>query len=662
MNEKIFKGFKQVTSSAFNTAKEANELSGYLWFVRTEVPEVEGENNVANDEYDIYFGSRQYGHFCEGELSGIKTAIENTNGSIDEIVSTLSALTSAIEANASAISANTESIGNNANAISGLQSALESFLVKNIDSNDKVLNVADGILSSSIELVYENTHIKLYGKGKEVTETDESGNSVTKIVKEELGSIDASAFIKDSVLDDVDVVEVEGEKYLEFKWKVETEGDEPKVDRIKISEFAKLYSAGVALELDENDKFNVKVAANDNFLTVNSNNELIVDDVTTDKTMLKQDITIEGGPLATDAVKAAFTGGVIPAGTDIQSVLKALLCVEIYPSPTANTPTYSVSISAPTITAKNDAGSTVNNNALVEVGSKITFASVTAKAVSSSKTNPSVKKFDHGYSTGTTSADTIVIATGLTTEWDIEQKDGEVYKLTPSIVSGFTGDIPASASSSANTSCQISACTLTVSEGTNTYKVSEDAPKHVGTHDGIPSVYVVSNLGGRDESHKSPAIDAVTSDEPLEKSVASSSSTFTVTGLYPIFTNGVTASTTDATAAAMADLTAHVSGDGTKLALMKSDTSFAVSFAAHTKGVEGYRLYLPGSWTVKTAMAINANTAKFAVDQKNKFVVLKDAEGNTLKVKRTIQGNEVDYTVYEYLATEGANRVKFTVG
>lgn len=645
MSEKIFKGFKQVTSTAFNKAKDANELSGYLWFVRTEVPEVEGENNVANDEYDIYFGSKQYGHFCEGELSGIKTAIENTNGSIDEIVSTLSALASVIEANAAAISANTESIGNNANSISGLQSALESFLVKDVDSNDKVLNVADGILTSEIGIEYKDGNINLTGK---------NGSVIT--------GFSASEFIKDSVLDDVDVVEVEGEKYLEFKWKVETEGGEPKVDRIKISEFAKLYSAGVALELDENDKFNVKIAANDNFLSVNSNNELIVDDVTTDKTMLKQDITIEGGPLATDAVKAAFTGGVIPAGTDIQSVLKALLCVEIYPSPTANTPTYSVSISAPTITAKNDAGSTVNNNALVEVGSKITFASVTAKAVSPSKTNPSVKKFDHGYSTGATSADTIVNATGLTVEWDVEQKSGEVYKLTPSIVSGFTGDIPAAASSSANTSCQISACTLTVSEGTNTYKVSEDAPKHVGTHDGIPSVYVVSNLGGRDENHKSPAIDAVTSDEPLEQSVTSTASTFTVTGLYPIFTNGVTASTTDATAAAMADLSAHISGDGTKLSLMKANTSFAISFAAHTKGVEGYRLYLPGNWAVKSAMAINANTAKFAVDQKSKFVALKDAEGNTLKVKRTIQGNEVDYTVYEYLATEGANRVKFTVG
>lgn len=541
MSEKIFKGFKQVTSTAFNTAKEANELSGYLWFVRTEVPEVEGENNVANDEYDIYFGSRQYGHFCEGELSGIKAAIENTNGSIDEIVSTLSVLTSVIEANSAAISANTESIGNNANAISGLQSALESFLVKDIDSNDKVLNVADGILSSSIELVYENTHIKLYGKEKEVTETDESGNSVTTIVREELGSIDTSAFIKDSVLDDVEVVEVGGEKYLEFKWKVETEGDEPKVDRIKISEFAKLYSAGTALELDENDRFNVKVAANDNFLSINSNNELIVDDVTTDKTMLKQDITIEGGPLATDAVKAAFTNGVIPAGTDIQSVLKALLCVEIYPTSVKSTPNFNVKIITPSISAS--AGTvSINSGALVEVGQSITFGSLTADTVSIyGQVNPTVSGLKHGYS-DVVSGGTINSSTTISTEWDIKQMNNHVYQLESSISAGFSGqtsELPNLVQASESTSCVLASCTLVADLGTNTYKVEEDAPKFVGSYDAIDEVYIVSNLGGRSEDKKSVTFEAsgnIEKDANSDKN-STNSRTFSVVGVYPVYSN-----------------------------------------------------------------------------------------------------------------------------
>ena len=150
----------------------------------------------------------------------------------------------------------------------------------------------------------------------------------------------------------------------------------------------------------------------------------------------------------------------------------------------------------------------------------------------------------------------------------------------------------------------------------------------------------------------SPAISAISSDNAVELDPANSATTFTVTAVYPVYTNGVTASTTDATGAAMADLANPVEGDGTKLALMKTGTTFAVSFA--NQGQAPYRLYLPGSWKVSTALAINPTTAKYAVDCKDKFV----ANGTkTIKV----QGNDVTYTVYEWASTEGPNRVKFTV-
>lgn len=636
MEKHIFKGFKQVSAEKFQEAKDANELAGYLWFVRSEVTaDGETENDVNNDIYSIYFGSKQYGHFSAGEIEGIKRSINSLNGQVSGILETLETLATAVEANATGITANATAISGNTDAINGIKGTLETFLVKNVDENDKVLSVADGIISSQIGLVYENGFVKLTGKGH----TSETENVIA--------SFDASDFIKDSVLEDVKVdTKDDGEKYIVFTWK--TEGDTTKTDEIKVSDFAKLYEAGTALELSEDGvTFNVKVAANDNFISVNQNNELIVDDITTDKAMLKEAITIEGGPLATDAVKNAFSNGVIPAGTDIQSVLKALLCVEIYPTPTDNKDdiTYSVSIENPSVTA-----SGVSNNALVEVGQTIKINAVSAKAVSISETNPKVETFEHGYSASIDGE----INTGKTISgtWTISQMAGNVYELSAA-ATGFTGTLPTTVQNADASGCTLSACDLVAIEGTNTYTVTEDAPKHTGSYTGVESMFVVSNLGGRSEEHKSPAIEG---DSDIEKDPSNKSGSFTVTGVYPVFTNGVSASTTDATAAAMTDLSAHVSGDGTKLALMKSGTTFAVSFAAHTKGVEGYRLYLPGSWKVKTALAINANTAKYAVDQKSKFVALTD------KVKRTIQGKEVEYTVYEYLATEGANRVKFTVG
>ena len=425
MTKKLFKGIKQVSSAQYTSAKENNLASGYLWFVRTEVPEAEGEdNNVANDNYDIYFGTRQYGHFCAGELDAIRARIEALEGKDEEIVNLIESLTGLVEGNSDAIAANAANIKTNTESISAINETLATLLVKNVDANDKVLNVADGILSSAISLSYANNRISLTGKNNE-----------------EIAGFDASEFIKDSVLDDVKVeTKEDNEKYIVFTWK--TEGDETKTDEIKVSDFAKLYNAGTALELAADGvTFNVKVAENANFLSVNDNNELIVDDMTVDKTVLKEAITIEGGPLASDAVKGAFTGGVIPAGTDIQAVLKALLCVEIYPAPSKNTPDYTVSISAPSLgTPTGNSLVKSGNNYLAEIGAEISFGEVTANAVSVSKTNPIVSGFTHGYSSEL-EGENIVDATSVSSEWTVTQMDNNVYELSAS-KSGFTGDLP----------------------------------------------------------------------------------------------------------------------------------------------------------------------------------------------------------------------------
>lgn len=510
MSEKIFKGFKQVTAEKFNEAKDANALSGYLWFVRTEVAN-EGTNDVADDKYAIYFGSRQYGYFCEGEIEGIKSSIAELGEDVNSILETLETLTSTLESQGEAIAANKTAHEKNAADIITLSNGLAEVLVKNIDSNDKVLNVADGILSAQIGLKYIDGRIILTGK---------EGNEIT--------GFDASAFVKDSVLDDVEVVTKEDdEKYIVFTWK--TEGDETKTDEIKVSDFAKLYTAGTALELDGNDKFNVKVAANDNFLSVNENNELIVDDMTVDKTKIKEDITIEGGPLASDAVKNAFEGGVITAGTDIQTVLKALLCVEIYPAPTKNSPNYTVSITAPSVTANK------TNNATVEIGTNIVINEVVANEVVITPTNPIVSGFEHGYSS-TIDGD-INANTSISSEWEISQMDNNVYELSVSITQGFTnGTAPEKVQNATYSNCKLASFTLPADLGTNEITITEDAPKHSGSHTGVDSYYIVSNLGGRSEDKKSVSISAQNN---IEIDPENQTATYKVTGVYPVFNNMV---------------------------------------------------------------------------------------------------------------------------
>lgn len=627
MAKKIFKGIKQVDSVKFNATEDK---SGYLWFVRTAVL-ADGENadanDVNNDEYDIYFGSKHYGHYQEGELANIRTQIEALNGQIEEILGLLETLTGLAESNKAAHE-------KNAGDIQSLGETLATYLVKDVDVNDSVLTVADGILSSTIGLAYENNRISLVDKNNE-----------------EIAGFDASDFIKDSVLDDVKVeTKEDGEKYIIFTWK--TEGEDTKTDEIKVSDFAKLYNPGTGLELAADGvTFNVKVAENGNFLTVNDNNELIVDDMTVDKTILKEAITIEGGPLATDSVKNAFEGGIIPAGTDIQAVLKALLCVEIYPVPTKNIPKFTVTITAPTIQAPDgltNIGTTSKPEYLAEIGQVLSFGTVTATNSSISKTEPKVSGFEHGYS------DTIdgekISSTSITASWSVKQKNKNVYLLTPS-ATNFIGTLPSEVYDEVSTNCILPAVDLTVADGANTYKVTEDGPAFIGSHNGIASKYIVSNLGGRKEEEKSVAIDA---EENVEVDSTNKTGSLTVTGVYPIFTNGVAGSVDSSNKPVGDNLTAPVSGDGTKLKLMKKGSTFVVSFAS--QGLEPYKLYLPKGWSITQAYYSDP-LAGGALQADGLSFFKQNGEAT-----RTIQNVEgVKYNVYEWDGTQGADFVKFTV-
>lgn len=623
----LFKGIQQVKYETFSKLT-ADEKKGYLWFVRKPMADEEGaENPLGNDRYSIFFGSRQYASFLEGEtkvLADSLSAIKEALGLGDDFSFSWEGITTVKDA-FNEVKRWYESVDGK------ISSAVADFLIQDVDANDKVLSVADGILSSAISLKYEKNRISLIGKNDA-----------------EIAGFDASEFIKDSVLEDVKVeTKEDNEKYIVFTWK--TEGEETKTDEIKVSDFAKLYNAGTALELAEDGvTFNVKVAENGNFLSVNDSNELIVDDITTDKTMLKEAITIEGGPLATDAVKGAFTGGVIPAGTDIQAVLKALLCVEIYPETSSNDPDYSASISAPSITAK--IGDTaISSGALVEVGQVISFGEVTARGVSTTPTNPSVTGFTHGYSTAKEGTVTNPDDTSITGSWSCSQAADTVYKLEPS-ASKFTGTVPSSAENAAASSCKVAACTLTAVQGENSYSVKETAPKYLGTSTAIDSMYIVSNLGGRSDEHKSTAIAAK---ENIEKTASAKTGTFKVTGTYPMYTNGAVGSLTSEQKPNGSNITAPVNGDGTKLALMGTG-SIVIKFAS--QGLAPYRLYIPQplNWKISKALYTNPLTGKVEADGTEYF----KQKGTTT---RTIQGVSVTYDVWEWAASQGADFVKFTV-
>lgn len=73
-----FKGIKQVTFNAYSEAVSAQTAAGYLWFVRKDTADTNG---------DIYFGTRHYGRFNENEVPKSGADIKVTDGKIDVALS-----------------------------------------------------------------------------------------------------------------------------------------------------------------------------------------------------------------------------------------------------------------------------------------------------------------------------------------------------------------------------------------------------------------------------------------------------------------------------------------------------------------------------------------------------------------------------------------------
>ena len=377
-----------------------------------------------------------------------------------------------------------------------------------------------------------------------------------------------------------------------------------------------------------------------NIKTVNSTSILGSGDI---KLETLEDIPIAGGPLA-EIAKNIYEGGKIPSGTTFQDLFMKLFCDNIYPSTSVENGSYSISISnVPSITANK------SNNALIEIGTKVTIDEVVAQSVTVSTTNPKISGLKHGYSD--TIDGTINQSTSISVSWDTKQKDGEKYKLSASI-SKFIGTKPSDASASDAASCKLASCILEVTSGDNTYTVTETAPKYVGSHAGITSKYIVSNLGERDESHKTTKINSKSNEE---QSANNKTSTFKLIGVYPIFTNGVESYTDADTAATQPDLATNTGQSKFKLInANSSDVTIAVSFAKHADAP--YTLWIPNEWKLKKAWRFNGATGKWNNSEDTSNFV----NSGTTTIK--IQEKDVTYTIYKWSGNEGANKVKLTIG
>lgn len=308
------------------------------------------------------------------------------------------------------------------------------------------------------------------------------------------------------------------------------------------------------------------------------------------------DITIAGGPINATGI---FEGNKIPKGTSVQEILTKLLCKEIFPN-AATKPTISVSASgAP--------------SGLKEINSTVTIPAFTT-STNAGHFNPSPNGTHTQPATGS-------VFSGI--------------KLTTT-KSGFTNYTLAADATSVEQQSGI-----TVSEGINS--VTCGVTGNYSKPTGIP----VTNLGNQ----------ATGATYTFTAGTATNSTTVSVTGVYPIYSNGKPASD-DGKAA-----NAQVSSEGptmtpqtnNKHGLINTGGKLWIFFAK--QAAAPYTIYLPtGKYKITEAKMLNPTANAYDANVLNNFVA------NQRTVTLQSGGTDMTYTAYEYSGANGPNCVEFTIG
>lgn len=439
---------------------------------------------------------------------------------------------------------------------------------------------------------------------------DSEGKKIKLTVDGQISEIDATSFIKDGMLSDVTITTPKQEgktiNYEDFDYTVEEYGD------VKFIKFVWNVDGGSKVDY---------LKADDIVITDTANTEVT------------SDIVIAGGPLA-DLVASTFPEGKIEKGTNLQSLFTSLFCKEIYPTISKRDGSYTTTVKAPTITATG-----FTNNKIVEVGTTVTFSSVTALAYTTSPTSSQVSGFTNegggGYSDTINSE--ITKQNVITKDWVLSQDSDTSYTLTASLQAGFNFDNSALTNTTVTNptaaSCVLGENILKANFGTNTYKIVETPAGVTGNVEEIPAKYIVSNLGNRSESHKSPVVNA---QSEVKKKATDSTSTFTVVGVYPVYHNG------------------NVGGNTSDIntSVLQNVTSFEIDYGP--EGTNFNKFAFPPNHTLNSVEVYNKLSGGYENYK---------GGSSSSTILKTIQGKEYTYNLWTRTgeAYGEATKFKFTL-
>lgn len=445
---------------------------------------------------------------------------------------------------------------------------------------------------TNIGLVYDETERKFYA----TVNNQKAG-----------AGVDASAFIKDGMLDDVEVIEVTGEnladiqavvsgvatgdKVIRFSWN--TDGGE-KVDYLKTTDIAV--------------------------------------DPETASTQVSEDIIIAGGPLA-DELSGVFSGykdadgnTVIPKDMTLQELLTLMVCKVMWPTAVTTSDAKLVStVAAPTVTM---------STSTVEVGTSVAYTVKNGKS-GYTATPAKASGFTYGYSAADDdtkdSSDTSVQGT-------VDNVSAVDTATVLSVTS--TGNDDQSAAGGLDAGSAVVSGTIVAQEGTNKVSATCSSGTYTGVASALPVYYGCSNTGKTNNggtTYPSTAKDVQQLTSTKETSSAASKQ---FTAAYKYFL-GYSENTSydqfdSASVRALSAKTGNITKDGT--------TTVVSASSSLTSDGRSIVIAVPSKY--KLSAITNGLGADILANFSSVGTVSVNTGGGN--------GTGVDYTVYVYPITNGA--------
>lgn len=478
--------------------------------------------------------------------------------------------------------------------------------IKNADASVKteLTSLINGIKATSGSSVNYNSETK------QMFLKDSEGNVIAN------SGFDASAFVKDGVLENVEIIETS--ETIKVTYGKDAEGNDIVYDGInkaKFIEFTWNTDAGSKkdyLKVDEIGKTYAEDAIQS--IKISSDNTLSVNHVGSDKTKTSEAITIAGGPFASILSKAF--GSSIPADTSLQDILMKLACTELWPdgkdgraTATASVTALSSNIAAPSFTYGN---LKTDDSYLVKVGSTVTIGKVTTSKATYGVPNVKYEGFTWGYATSTaTDAEKFKDVNPSSVTGSVTTATNVTYTLSRS-VKGFTS-APTTSITAVDSAPSADATSGVAVKGENTisFTLSVDKIVHTGELKHATTYYALSNLyNTNDESGAVKIIDSINKTYNGSKPGNKTTSTYKAIGVYPLYSNATFAVIND-------------KGGNNETAYKKegkTDSSFIEKLTAYTNGSSTFYAYMAfgaGGFTIKLPSGWKIASGKTKSDTKD---------------------------------------------